>query len=109
MTVPRAVDVRRALPRDARSRRTHSHAFANQPIGRREECRERPLHGKTSLFPEIDELILKVNPVILGARIPLFEGPVPLADLPLEEVKSYPNGFMLRRYRVARLSGQLSS
>jgi dihydrofolate reductase len=55
-----------------------------------------------ALFPEIDELILKVNPVILGAGIPLFEGNVPQADLTLDEVKSYPNGFMLTRYRVRR-------
>ena len=55
-----------------------------------------------ALFEEIDELILKVNPVILGSGIPLFEGHVPQADLSLEEVKSYPNGFMLTRYRVRR-------
>jgi dihydrofolate reductase len=54
------------------------------------------------LFEEIDELILKVNPVILGGGIPLFEGSVPQADLSLEELRSYPNGFMLTRYRVRR-------
>ena len=52
------------------------------------------------MFPEIDELILKVNPVILGAGIPLFEGPVPQTDLTLTEAKTYPNGFMLAKYRV---------
>ena len=52
-----------------------------------------------ALFPAIDELILKVNPVILGAGIPLFEGPVPQTDLVLTESKTYPNGFMLARYR----------
>jgi dihydrofolate reductase len=55
-----------------------------------------------AVFSEIDELILKVNPVILGNGIPLFDGPVAEADLSLEEVKSYPNGFMLTRYRVRR-------
>ena len=55
-----------------------------------------------AVFPEIDELILKVNPVILGAGIPLFEGPVPQTDLTLEETKTYPNGFMLARYRMRR-------
>ena len=54
-----------------------------------------------ALFPEIDELILKVNPVILGGGIPLFEGPVPQTDLTLTEAKTYPNGFMLARYRVS--------
>ena len=55
-----------------------------------------------AVFSEIDELILKVNPVILGSGIPLFDGPVPQADLTLEESKTYPNGFMLARYRVRR-------
>jgi dihydrofolate reductase len=53
-----------------------------------------------ALFPEIDELILKVNPVILGGGIPLFEGEVPQTDLTLTEAKTYPNGFMLAKYRV---------
>jgi dihydrofolate reductase len=52
------------------------------------------------LLPEIDQLILKVNPVLLGAGIPLFAGgaagAVPLA-LPASRV--YPNGFVLQRYR----------
>ena len=34
--------------------------------------------------------------------IPLFDGPVPQADLTLAESKTYPNGFMLARYRVRR-------
>ena len=55
-----------------------------------------------ALFPEIDELILKVNPVILGAGIPLFEGPVSQTDLDLTEAKTYPNGFILARYRMRR-------
>jgi dihydrofolate reductase len=55
-----------------------------------------------ALFPAIDELILKVNPVILGAGIPLFEGPVSQVDLDLAEAKTYPSGFMLARYRMRR-------
>lgn len=54
------------------------------------------------LFPEIDELILKVNPVILGAGIPLFAEKVPQTDLTLAESKAYPNGFTLVRYRMRR-------
>ena len=54
----------------------------------------------TTLFPEIDELILKVNPILLGWGIPLFSGAVQETDLTLSDNKSYSNGFMLLRYRV---------
>lgn len=56
----------------------------------------------TALFPEIDELILKINPILLGAGIPLFEGVIPKTDLTLTESKIYDNGFMLARYRTRR-------
>ena len=52
-----------------------------------------------SLVDEIDELILKVNPVILGAGTPLFDGVVgPRPVTPIGH-KVYPNGFALMRYR----------
>jgi dihydrofolate reductase len=52
-----------------------------------------------SLVDEIDELILKVNPVVLGAGAPLFDGLVgPRAATPTGH-KVYPNGFALMRYR----------
>lgn len=54
----------------------------------------------TALFPEIDELILKSNPVLLGTGLPLFSGAVPQAALELVDHKRYPNGFVLLRYRV---------
>lgn len=54
----------------------------------------------TALFPEIDELILKVNPILLGSGIPLFSGVIPVAHLSLSDTKTYNNGFMLVRYRV---------
>jgi dihydrofolate reductase len=55
-----------------------------------------------ALFPEIDELILKVNPVLLGDGIPLFDfsSEIAPAALELTESRSYANGFMLTRYRV---------
>jgi dihydrofolate reductase len=53
-----------------------------------------------ALFPEIDELILKSNPILLGAGIPLFAGPVETKALELVEHKAYANGFLLLRYRV---------
>lgn len=55
-----------------------------------------------TLFPEIDELILKVNPVLLGSGIPLFDGVVAQTALTLAERKVYDNGFMLARYRLRR-------
>jgi dihydrofolate reductase len=54
----------------------------------------------TTLFPEIDELILKVNPILLGAGVPLFSGLVTQTDLELAGSKIYGNGFMLLRYLV---------
>lgn len=55
-----------------------------------------------ALFPEIDELILKVNPVLLGSGIPLFAGAVEQTKLELTDSKVYRNGFMLARYRLKR-------
>jgi dihydrofolate reductase len=53
-----------------------------------------------TLFPEINELILKVNPVLLGSGIPLFSGFVSHNALQLAMSKSYSNGFMLLHYCV---------
>jgi Dihydrofolate reductase len=54
----------------------------------------------TRLFPEIDELILKVNPVLIGTGIPLFRGTVPPTTLEMGASKRYGNGFTLTHYRV---------
>jgi len=53
-----------------------------------------------ALLPEIDELILKVNPVLLGSGIPLFAGRVRQTDLKLVDSKVYRNGLVLLRYRL---------
>jgi dihydrofolate reductase len=54
----------------------------------------------TVLFPEIDEMILKVHPIVLGSGIPLFSGVVPQTSLELADSKLYSNGFMLLSYRL---------
>ena len=54
----------------------------------------------TTLFSEVDELILKVNPFLLGAGIPLFAGVFKQTMLELTNSKVYNNGFMLLHYQV---------
>lgn len=54
----------------------------------------------TRLFSEIDEIILKVHPIILGSGIPLFSGVVNHTSLELTKSKIYNNGVMLLHYQV---------
>lgn len=54
----------------------------------------------SALIGEIDELILKINPVLFGAGIPLFDSVIGPLDLTLVERKDYPNGFVLAWYRI---------
>lgn len=54
----------------------------------------------TALFPEIDEMLLKVHPILLGSGVPLFSGVIPLTSLELTANKLYSNGFMLLNYRL---------
>ena len=55
-----------------------------------------------ALFAEnlIDELVLKLNPVIFGSGIPLFSGAIKQSALELAESKVYGNGVVLIRYLV---------
>ncbi|MGH3981931.1 MAG: dihydrofolate reductase family protein [Pseudonocardiaceae bacterium] len=55
-----------------------------------------------SLVDEIDELILKMHPIMLGSGIPLFAGPVGPRTAAMTEHNIYPNGFALLRYRWSR-------
>ena len=50
------------------------------------------------LFTEIDELILKINPVVIGSGIPLFDGVAGTRAATLTEHKVYANGFALASY-----------
>jgi hypothetical protein len=50
----------------------------------------------TALFSEIDDLIRKVNPPVLGAGTPLLGGAVKQIGVERTGSKIYGNGFMLR-------------
>lgn len=56
----------------------------------------------TSLFAEklIDELVLKINPFIMGAGIPLFSDVVKQTPLKLIKSMTYDNGFVLLHYQI---------
>ena len=55
-----------------------------------------------ALAGELDELIVKRNPVLLGRGIPLFDGGLLPLHLELLEQKTYDNGFLRLHYRVVR-------
>ena len=48
----------------------------------------------------IDELVVKLNPVVFGTGIPLFSGTAKQAALELSSSKTYENGVMLLTYKV---------
>jgi dihydrofolate reductase len=50
----------------------------------------------------VDELILKVNPVVLGSGIPLFSGTVEQTRLELTDSRIFKGGVPMLRYRVKR-------
>ena len=54
------------------------------------------------LYREVDELILKVNPVVLGTGIPLFRGVRDPANPELLDHKTFSGGVAIQRYRVAK-------
>ena len=56
----------------------------------------------TTLLVEhlIDEIILKVNPVLFGSGISLFSGAIPETELELLDSRVYRNGYLVLRYRV---------
>jgi len=58
----------------------------------------------TSLFKEnlIDEIILKLNPVVFGRGLPLFSETLKQGALELIDSKVYATGVILLRYQVKR-------
>jgi dihydrofolate reductase len=55
-----------------------------------------------ALYEEIDELILKVNPVIVGIGIPLFQQANGAKGLDLTAHKIFASGVAIHRYRVVK-------
>ncbi len=54
-----------------------------------------------ALLPEIDELIVKRNPLVIGAGVPLFDGPfTPAAFTPVES-RSFDSGVVVTTYAAA--------
>ncbi len=58
------------------------------------------LAGSLAKHHLIDELILKVNPVIFGSGIPLFSGQNECFNLSLLDTKIYDNGVIFLHYAV---------
>ncbi len=56
----------------------------------------------TTLLAEglLDEIILKVNPILFGAGIALFSRAIKQAELELIESKTYSNSYLVLHYRV---------
>lgn len=57
-----------------------------------------------ALYSEIDALILKVSPFVMGAGVPLFAGRVAQTKLALRDSRVYPDGFMLLHYELLHQS-----
>ena len=56
----------------------------------------------SQLHDQIDELILKVNPVAIGEGIPLFRKAFAPKALHVADRRAYANGFIMVRYLVQR-------
>jgi dihydrofolate reductase len=56
----------------------------------------------TELFKQhlIDQLILKVNPFLMGSGIPLFSDPIEQTALELTDRQIYSNGVLRLHYRI---------
>jgi dihydrofolate reductase len=55
-----------------------------------------------ALYDEIDELVLKVNPVVLGTGTPLFRGSTGATRLELTDHLTFAGGVAIHHYRVLR-------
>lgn len=58
-----------------------------------------------ALVDEIDELVLKVNPVVMGHGTPLFDGEIGARRMEPTGHTVYANGYAVLRYRWATVGG----
>ncbi len=56
----------------------------------------------SALFDEIDEIVMKSNPFLMGHGKPMFAQAVPKTELLQIERRNYTNGFALTKYMVKR-------
>jgi dihydrofolate reductase len=50
------------------------------------------------LLPYIDELVIKLNPIVLGSGIPLFDGPFALTRFTLTATRPFDTGVVIMTY-----------
>jgi dihydrofolate reductase len=84
---------------------------ANDPVGLVKRLKQAPGLGiwlcggaklAAALSDEIDDLILKVNPVLLGTGMPLFAGAVGMTRLELVDHRTFAGGVAIHHYEVTR-------
>ncbi len=54
------------------------------------------------LFDEVDELVIKTYPVVLGTGMPMFGTGVAVTEFVPQSVRSFGNGVVVRTYRRKR-------
>ena len=58
----------------------------------------RRLEARRALLDEVDELVIKTYPVVLGSGMPMFAAEFRITDFTLESVRAFGNGTVVRRY-----------
>ncbi|MEU9291593.1 dihydrofolate reductase family protein [Streptomyces sp. NPDC048275] len=55
-----------------------------------------------ALFDEVDELVIKTYPVVLGSGMPMFAADFRVSEFVLEDVRVFKNGVLVRTYSRKR-------